>query len=323
MMSDRKQEIRTRPCPDCYICGAQGQLLYQGLEDRLFDAPGHWNMVKCSNPGCGLVWMDPMPIEEDIGKVYETYYTHEEEPPLRRFLRKLYVLFRVVFGFERQWRRVHMMYLDQVPPGRLLEIGCGDGQRLALFKSRGWIVEGQEVDQKAAGQVRDRFGIKVHSGKIEDLGLGEAEYDAVVMNHVVEHVHDPVGLLMECRRLLKPGGLLMAITPNIESLGHHIFRSCWLGLEQPRHLRLFSGKALRSCAERAGYLHIEIWATPVNAAGFYLGSHTIKTYGKYKMRSGNQSLGGLVRAAGFILGELLLSYRRPWIGEEIVLRAKK
>ena len=79
MISDKKQEIQTRPCPDCYICGTKGQPLCQGLEDRLFGALGRWNLKSCPNPDCGLVWLDPMPIEEDIGNAYETYYTHEED----------------------------------------------------------------------------------------------------------------------------------------------------------------------------------------------------------------------------------------------------
>ena len=86
MISDKKQEIQTRPCPDCYICGTKGQPLCQGLEDRLFGALGRWNLKSCPNPDCGLVWLDPMPIEEDIGNAYETYYTHIEDTTKHRDL---------------------------------------------------------------------------------------------------------------------------------------------------------------------------------------------------------------------------------------------
>ena len=48
-------------------------------------------MKKCPGPGCGLVWLDPMPLEEDIGKAYETYYTHQGKPiPPDTWLRRIY-----------------------------------------------------------------------------------------------------------------------------------------------------------------------------------------------------------------------------------------
>lgn len=70
--------IRTRPYPNCYLCSTLGKPLYQGLKDCLFGAAGEWNLKKCPNPECGLVWLDPMPIEEDIHKAYQNYYTHQD-----------------------------------------------------------------------------------------------------------------------------------------------------------------------------------------------------------------------------------------------------
>lgn len=67
------------------------------MRDRLFGAPATWSLSKCQNPGCGLVWLDPMPVEEDTGKAYERYYTHAANPyedregPVRRFLRSFYL----------------------------------------------------------------------------------------------------------------------------------------------------------------------------------------------------------------------------------------
>lgn len=332
MISNKKQEIRTRPYLDCYICGTKGVILYRGLKDRLFGATGRWNLKKCSNPECGLVWMDPMPIEEDIGKAYETYYTHGEETNRRnghtkqtigrQFLRKLHVLFRIIFGFYRQWRRVYMMYLGHMQPGRLLEIGCGNGQRLALFQSRGWIVEGQEVDRKVAKNVLDRFGIKVYLGKLEHLGLRETTYDAIIMNHVIEHVHDPVGLLKECRRLLKPSGLLVAITPNIESRGHRIFRSCWRGLEPPRHLRLFSVNTLKRVAQQAGFTKISSWTTEANAWVIAIGSLEIMRTGRHDMLK-SQGLVLSMKAWYFQLLSSLTIFLDKRSGEECVLRVVK
>ena len=49
--------IRSRPEPDCSFCGARGEHLHESLRDHLFGAPGEWNMKRCPDPGCGLVWL--------------------------------------------------------------------------------------------------------------------------------------------------------------------------------------------------------------------------------------------------------------------------
>ncbi|HVH70033.1 MAG TPA: hypothetical protein VNB49_02845 [Candidatus Dormibacteraeota bacterium] len=54
-------------------------MLHEHLRDRLFGVPGSWNIRKCLNPRCGLAWLDPMPLDEDIPQAYENYYTHEED----------------------------------------------------------------------------------------------------------------------------------------------------------------------------------------------------------------------------------------------------
>jgi hypothetical protein len=76
VQSDNK--IRTYSIKNCYICGSQGELLYQDLKDRIFSAPGKWNFLKCPNFECGLMWLDPMPLKEDIFRAYQNYFTHKD-----------------------------------------------------------------------------------------------------------------------------------------------------------------------------------------------------------------------------------------------------
>ena len=82
-----KNAIGSRPNPTCVVCGAPGEVLYAGLRDRLFSAPGEWNIKRCSNTSCGLLWLDPMPLETEVWKAYENYYTHSENAKNRRVMR--------------------------------------------------------------------------------------------------------------------------------------------------------------------------------------------------------------------------------------------
>lgn len=142
-------------------------------------------------------------------------------------------------------------WLEAREKGHLLDVGCGDGSFLISMKQLGWNVAGVELDRKAVSIAREK-GLEIFHGSLGEAKFSNKHFDAITMNHVIEHVSDPVELLKECRRVLKPGGKLVVTTPNIKSLGHLVFNEDWRGLEVPRHITLFSPKALRTCVERAG-----------------------------------------------------------------------
>jgi 2-polyprenyl-3-methyl-5-hydroxy-6-metoxy-1,4-benzoquinol methylase len=117
-------------------------------------------------------------------------------------------------------------------------------------------------------------GAEVREGLLEADTFPPASFDAVTLSHVIEHLPDPAETLAICHRLLKPGGVLWIATPNLESRGHARFGPAWRGLEPPRHLAIFTRRALTGLLERLGY---EIVATPRNymAQFFYRASHAI------------------------------------------------
>ena len=321
-------EIRTRPCPECYLCGTKGQLVYQSLQDRLFGAPGTWDLKRCPGPDCGLTWLDPMPIEADIGKAYQAYYTHEDGGNRRRenvlghffqsLLNTAYDLLLQVKTARRDSNRLAVMGLDKVPPGRLLEVGCGSGGLLALLDTLGWQVEGQEIDAQAAAFTHNTYGVKVHIGPLGALAIPEASFDVIIMNHVIEHVHDPIALLVECQRLLKRQGQLIVATPNLASEGHRRFRSCWVHLDPPRHLHLFSCEALRRVAQKAGFGLCDSWTTAVSARFTAVASLNIR---HPERRGAAIKVGRHIAAMCFHLWATSLHRWRKDSGEECLLRA--
>ena len=121
------------------------------------------------------------------------------------------------------------------------------------MRNFGWDVTGIEVDESAAEAARKDFGLHVITGTLEDAALADQCFDVVVLHHVIEHVLDPKGLLAECFRVLAPNGELFVVTPNLRSLGHRWFGKAWRGLEQPRHLTLWSRRALGACLREAGF----------------------------------------------------------------------
>jgi 2-polyprenyl-3-methyl-5-hydroxy-6-metoxy-1,4-benzoquinol methylase len=271
-----------------------------------------------------------MPIEEEIGKAYADYYTHVDVPQnvykssreghFISIFRLVHDLFLRTTQISGERKRLALMYLDGVPPGRVLDVGCGDGGRLARLRSLGWDVRGQEMDPEAASRASQIYDLRVHVGPLNRAGYEEEEFDAIVMNHVIEHVHDPVHLFAECVRLLKKGGTLIAVTPNTESCGHKRFGSSWRGLEPPRHIHLFSQSTLRQLARRVGFGQIDTWTTPAHGEGVAYGSLGIRVGCKEPVNIGRKLMRRLW-SVHYQMRWQLAYMRDEHSGEECVLKA--
>jgi len=233
--------------------------------------------------------------------------------------------------YELRWRftsiypeqqQLELMYLDGRNPGRVLEVGCGDGARLAKLRTLGWEVQGQEIDEKAAAQARKSFELPIFLGSLDRAGFKDEEFDAVVMSHVLEHVHDPVRLLEECKRVLKPGGLLVSITPNAQGWGHSHFGACWYGLDPPRHLLLFSRSTLQQIALKCGFRDVKTWTTAARSLWTVRGSLRIES--KQTMEQGMwPAIKRRIREVTLHTAAVTAQRRNPDAGEECVLSASK
>lgn len=326
LREDSSGTIRVRSHPKCFLCETLGEPLYENLVDHLFGAPGTWNLKRCPNSKCGLVWLDPIPVEEDIAKAYAKYYTHGEVAPQRTPIRTVLaragtILRSLANPFHGERDSLFLMYLDKTSAGRLLDVGCGDGFRLSRLRALGWDVYGQDVDPVAVGYAHEKMGLQAYCGYLRDLPLAEGSFDCVILNHVIEHAHDPVGLLKDSHRFLKTGGLLMIVTPNVNSFGREHFGPYWRGLEPPRHIHLFSPKTLSATAVQAGFTINRVWTSVANAQGLAHGSLAIKNGGS------PSTLKSLVLNEVYSLAYLYRStfehLRDANSGEECVLRATR
>jgi predicted SAM-dependent methyltransferase len=169
---------------------------------------------------------------------------------------------------------------------------------------------------------RERFGLEVHCGDVRALALPGNTYDAIVMNHVIEHMLDPVAVLRECHRLLKRGGTLVLTTPNVNSYGHECFQAAWLGLDPPRHLHLFSQTTLAVVAQRSGFQECRAWTSAARAQSFATGSYEIQRCGRYALSLKPRPQAELMSLL-FQLRALRAHSRNPDSGEECVLQAVK
>ena len=333
----------------CPVCGETRRApVYQGLSDRLCGTPGSWTLRRCD--GCGLLLLDPRYPREHIARAYENYSFHlgvgpsaaSEPPPrgLARVVPRAYLAH--AFGYDDglpRWRRAlallalpypegpeavgfSVMYLRSLPGGEVLDVGCGGGALLSGVRSLGWRVVGVEPDPRAVEVARATRGLDVRAGTLNEQQFATDRFDAVTSSHVIEHVHDPLEFLRESGRVLKPGGRVVVVTPNTESLGRRRLGAAWIGLDPPRHLHLFSVATLRRLAVRAGLTVLGVRSSVRNAEfTWLLGRGHMKSWPESGQRPPRDWAGR--RARNFQLAEWALRLAGIEAGEEIILIATK
>jgi SAM-dependent methyltransferase len=324
------QAIRSAPSPKCIACGGDGVELYQGLTDYLAGTPQTWRMVRCARAECGMLWLDPKPLAADLIKAYATYHTHSSPSrgaveiglsALNATCKLASRLLELRSGLGRQRRQLRTMFIGDSAPGKLLEIGCGSGRFLNRMRRAGWQVQGTDFDPAVAQRVHEKYGLQIDVGDLAALHYTDDTYDAIAMSQVIEHVHDPFGLLQECRRLLRPGGRLLVSTPNASGLAHRRYGRYWRGLEPPRHLHLFTPSALAACAHASG-LRVELLQTlSAESAGIYRASDEIQD-AQGQDRSGPAAL-SIIRSWLLRHAEFRQTRRDPALGQDIFMVAAR
>lgn len=322
--------MRSAPSPKCIACGSGGVELYDGLTDYLAGTPGAWRMVRCARESCGMLWLDPKPLASDLIKAYATYHTHGRPArgaaalglsALNAACKLTSRLLELGSELGRQRRRLRTMFLGTAVPGRLLDVGCGSGRFLNRMRRAGWQVQGTDFDPAVAQRVRDKYGLQIDVGDLAAFRYPEGTYDAVAMSQVIEHVHEPLALLKECCRVMRPGGRIVLSTPNATGLAHRRYGRYWRGLEPPRHLHIFTPSALAECVRASG-LKVEMMRTlSAESAGIYRASDAIQ---RAQGQGANRSVAWSVMRSWLMrYSEYLQSRRDPALGQDIFMIAAK
>jgi SAM-dependent methyltransferase len=271
----------------CPVCGdPHRRLLYGDLTDRSYrSAPGRWSLFRCD--GCGCAYLDPRPDERTAPIAYRTYYDDGPVnttpalghgwPALRRAIRNGYLnstygyhlapaarIGRLVVPLLPRHRQLadehvrHLRFRESQP--RILDVGCGEGEFLAQMQLLGWSVRGIDPSADAVATARAR-GVPASQGSLAEQSLESHSFDAITFRLVFEHLRDPLGALAECRRAIRPHGLIWIATPSLQSEAHRVFGRHWIHLEPPRHAVLYTASAFTHLLYRAGFEVVDLRAS--------------------------------------------------------------
>jgi SAM-dependent methyltransferase len=207
-----------------------------------------FDIIHCAM--CGFRHAVPLPNPADLEREYrETYYAQEKPT------------FLAHAGEDQQWGELaqsdRLESFERIlGPGRrrLLDIGSGPGFFLKTAKNRGWNVMGIEPSRQAAAHARG-LGIEVAEGFFGAEVAGSlGRFDAINLNNVLEHVPDPIPILLAAREILEPGGVLCVGVPNdfsplqIAAAATQGVGEWWIA--PPHHLNYFDFATLSNLLER-------------------------------------------------------------------------
>lgn len=343
------ETIQTKPRPLCPVCTLPGEHLYSDMGDKIFNTPWLWTIKQCKDKECKTVWLDPTPEDKEIYKLYRKYSTHEDpaivtvsQNIFRQFLeqvRSSLLCFKYGYGGKLSflqivalpfaflhpgWKdsqEVNIFYLPAKENGLLLDVGCGGGGSIKTMEKRGWRGVGIDFDEKAIENAKKK-GLDVRVGDLISQKFPSDYFDAILMNHVIEHLPNPKEVLRECRRVLKKNGVLVAITPNSNSRGFSKYGKSWRGLETPTHLQVFSVTSLGKIAEDAGFSSVKNFSSLQGSLYVLDSSRQMQRQGTFDIEPDRTIFAKIVRQ----LRWLLVSYLHilsPGRDEVAVIVCKK
>lgn len=199
--------------------------------------PSRFDLWKC--PSCGLIVDKKIWDPASNARCEEEWF--EEIPLEQSGLAKAFQ----TLNNRRCFNRIKG-YLPS--EAAILEVGVGNGQLLNLFKEKKFQVSGCDLSKNICRYVESEFGIVMHACALKDAPA--EEFDGIVMNHVAEHVDEPLEFLKEAGRRLKKNGILHLAVPNVASWESR-FKG-WISYE-PYHLTYFTPETIRLLVKKAGF----------------------------------------------------------------------
>jgi ubiquinone/menaquinone biosynthesis C-methylase UbiE len=232
----------------CEICGSKDyQVLLEG-KDLLYEQNVQAKVLQCNK--CGLLYLWPQPTDplDNYPKEYAPYIARRNSDDIAYSIGHSYGLMQKA------------NLVSQHQTGTLLDIGCANGQFLAVLSNYNSSLPawGMDLSETVVQNAHRKFGIDGWTGTASRLPLPEKTVNIVTMWHVLEHLSSPLAALQDIARVLEPYGTLILACPMADSWEAQMFGRYWAGYDIPRHLFFFSRDTLLQLLHQTGFEASEI-----------------------------------------------------------------
>ncbi|MBA3705484.1 MAG: class I SAM-dependent methyltransferase [Bacteroidetes bacterium] len=228
---------------NCPVCNSSKFSHFIMCEDHTVSRET-FQIVQCNS--CGFKFTNPRPEENKLGKYYksETYISHSNTK--KGFINYTYQAIRK-YTLLKKLQLISKYYKT----GKILDIGCGTGEFLNIFKRAKWDTLGIEPDENARKMAIEKYDLMIKS-ELEIKDLEDETFDVISMWHVLEHVPKLHERIEDLKRLIKPNGIIIVAVPNHASLDAKIYAQYWAAYDLPRHLYHFSSNDIEAIFKKHG-----------------------------------------------------------------------
>lgn len=236
---------------ECRFCQSpNARLLFRSLDmhGRHILSNNAFDIYQC--PECGVIF----PETSVNSEYYSRYYPHDyyESETKSGFVNRMLSLFSKTVIRFKEFEILKFLSPKGVDKIRILDIGCGSGEFLANINSARFDKYGVEINPQGCEKCKEK-GLNVSSTELKATKFNSDYFDVITMWHVLEHLNNPIDVLLEARRILKAKGVLIISTPDTGSLGFKHGLKNWFHLDSPRHLILYNYNSLSLLLEEAGF----------------------------------------------------------------------
>lgn len=190
------------------------------------------------------------PVPKYVEKYYqsEEYISHTDSK---------YTIFEKAYQLVKKialHKKVRLINKLNKGSGKLLDVGSGTGDFLAVAKKNNWNVFGVEPNSNARALSHNK-GITVFENLNE---IHETNFDVITLWHVLEHVQDIDSYIFEISKKLKTNGVLIIAVPNYKSKDAQFYKEYWAAFDVPRHLWHFSKEGIKRILKKHEFLLLKI-----------------------------------------------------------------
>ncbi len=217
-----------------------------------------WHLKHCRD--CAFVYIDKAPDYAALFTTMAWERTSKAEERHRAEIRPIsYRASKLTRARMRilPRKQIHLMVADFAAPGKVIDLGCGDGAALDALAAD-FTPYGVEISAAAAAAANQRFaqrgGHAVNAPSIEGLeSFDDGFFTAATLRSYLEHEMNPAGVLKALHRTLAPGGAVIIKVPNYACWNRAVMGRRWCGFRFPDHLNYFTPRSLAAMARQSGY----------------------------------------------------------------------